>query len=89
MRRIFVGLARDRQRGHLLADWVREAGTNGPGPARGFAGFLRQDWDAVLAGMTRDSGVVEGARQPFKTIKRQMYGRGSFRLLRTRVLLRS
>jgi len=29
---------------------------------RGFAGFLRQDWDAVLAGMTLtySSGVVEG-----------------------------
>ena len=59
--RVFAGLVRDR-RGHLLADWVREAETNGPGPVRGFAGFLRQDWDAILAGMTLDysSGVVEG-----------------------------
>ncbi|MGQ4479937.1 ISL3 family transposase [Streptomyces sp. SAS_276] len=59
--RVFAGLVRDR-RGHLLADWVREAETNGPGPVRGFAGFLRQDWDAVLAGMTLhySSGVVEG-----------------------------
>jgi transposase len=41
---------------------VREAETNGPAPVRGFAGFLRQDWDAVLAGMTLvySSGVVEG-----------------------------
>ncbi|WP_405844585.1 ISL3 family transposase [Streptomyces sp. NBC_01518] len=59
--RVFAGLVRDR-RGHLLADWVREAETNGPGPVRGFAGFLRQDWGAVLAGMTLaySSGVVEG-----------------------------
>ncbi|MDI5903958.1 MULTISPECIES: transposase [Streptomyces] len=59
--RVFTGLVRDR-RGHLLATWVREAETTGPGPVRGFAGFLRQDWDAVLAGMTLDysSGVVEG-----------------------------
>ncbi|WP_369254296.1 hypothetical protein [Streptomyces sp. R35] len=58
---VFAGLVRDR-RGHLLAGWVREAETNGPGPVRGFAGFLRQDWDAVLADMTLDysSGVVEG-----------------------------
>ncbi|MET7622520.1 hypothetical protein [Streptomyces sp. NPDC005408] len=48
--------------GHLLAAWVREAESNGPGPIQGFAGFLRQDWDAVLAGMTLaySSGVVEG-----------------------------
>ncbi|MFD7477809.1 hypothetical protein ACFV8Z_38310 [Streptomyces sp. NPDC059837] len=59
--RVFTGLVRDR-RGHLLGDWVREAETNGPGPVRGFAGFLRQDWDALLAGLTLDysSGVVEG-----------------------------
>ncbi|MFE1986067.1 hypothetical protein [Streptomyces mirabilis] len=59
--RVFASLVQDR-RGHLLADGVREAETNGPGPARGFAGFLRQDRDAVLAGMTLDysSGVVEG-----------------------------
>ncbi|MDX3635823.1 ISL3 family transposase [Streptomyces europaeiscabiei] len=59
--RVFTGLVRDR-RGHLLTTWVREAETTGPGPVRGFAGFLRQDWDAVLAGMTLDysSGVVEG-----------------------------
>ncbi|MEU0820224.1 ISL3 family transposase [Streptomyces mirabilis] len=59
--RVFTGLVRDR-RGHLLAAWIREAETNGPAPVRGFAGFLRQDWDAVLAGMTLaySSGVVEG-----------------------------
>jgi hypothetical protein len=58
--RVFAGLVRD-WRGHLLADLVRKAEINGSGPVRGFAGFLRQDWDAVLAGMTLDysSGVVE------------------------------
>ncbi|MFG3208004.1 hypothetical protein [Streptomyces sp. NPDC048192] len=59
--RVFASLVRDR-RGHLLAEWVRKAETDGPGPVRGFAGFLRQDWNAVVAGMTLDysSGVVEG-----------------------------
>jgi transposase len=59
--RVFTGLVRSRH-GHLLAAWVREAETNGPDPIRGFARFLRQDWDAVLAGMTLaySSGVVEG-----------------------------
>lgn len=59
--RVFAGLVRDR-RGHLLAGWVREAETNRPGPVRRFAGFLRQDWDAVFAGMSLNysSGVVEG-----------------------------
>jgi transposase len=73
--RVFTGLVRDR-RGHLLAAWVREAETNGPAPVRGFAGFLRQDWDAVLAGMTLVLQLRRRRRprQPFKTIKRQMYG---------------
>ncbi|MEU9152936.1 hypothetical protein AB0D59_20830 [Streptomyces sp. NPDC048417] len=48
--RVLTGPVRDR-RGRLLATWVREAETNGPGRGLGCAGFLHQDWDAVLAGM--------------------------------------
>lgn len=55
---------------------------------KGFAGFLRQDLDAVTAGLTLpwSAAVVEGHMNRMKTLKRTMYGRASFGLLRARVL---
>ena len=49
---------------------------------------LRRDLDAVTAGLTltQSSGPVEGNVNRIKTIKRQMYGRASFTLLRKRIL---
>jgi transposase len=50
---------------------------------------LRRDLAAVTAGITLpwSSGAVEGNVNRIKTIKRQMYGRASFDLLRKRILL--
>ena len=50
----------------------------------------RQDLDAVTAGLTLEwsSGRVEGNVNRVKTLKRAMYGRASFRLLRIRILTR-
>ncbi|MET8329443.1 transposase [Streptomyces sp. NPDC005181] len=78
------------QRGYLLNDWIRQAELDGPKPMSGFAGFLRRDLDAVTAGLTLswNSGVVEGHVNRVKTLKRAMYGRASFTLLRTRILTR-
>ncbi|MEU1077058.1 MULTISPECIES: transposase [unclassified Streptomyces] len=78
------------RRGHLLMDWIRQAEQDAPVPVRGFGGFLRQDLDAVTAGLTPEwsSGVVEGNVSRVKTIKRSMYNRASFRLLRIRILTR-
>jgi transposase len=49
---------------------------------------LRQDQAAVAAGlkMPWSTGPVEGQINRLKTIKRQMYGRANFDLLRQRVL---
>ncbi len=47
----FADLARPR-RGYLLLEWIRQAEQDAPKPVRGFAGFLRQDLDAVTAGLT-------------------------------------
>lgn len=59
---------------------------DGHGPMRSFAGFLRQDLDAVTAGLTHKWGNgVEGQVNRVKTLKRAIYGRESFRLLRTRI----
>jgi transposase len=50
---------------------------------------LRRDLAAVTAGFTLpwSSGAVEGNVNRIKMIKRQMYGRASFDLLRKRILL--
>ncbi|MFJ9683674.1 transposase [Streptomyces sp. NPDC101194] len=52
---------------------------------------LERDLAAVTAGLTLpwSSGIVEGHINRIKMIKRQMYGRASFGLLRKRVLLAS
>jgi transposase len=49
------------------------------------------DRDAVIAGLTLpwSSGVVEGHVNRIKMLKRQMFGRAGFHLLRKRVLLYS
>jgi transposase len=56
---------------------------------RSFAASLRRDEAAVAAGLTLpwSSGAVEGHVNRTKLIKRQMYGRATFALLRRRVLL--
>ncbi|MFF5715172.1 transposase [Streptomyces sp. NPDC012756] len=80
-----------KRRGEFLLEWIRQAEQDGPAPVRSFAGFLRQDLAAVTAGLTLEwsSGKVEGNVNRIKTVKRAMYGRASFRLLRIRVLTRS
>ncbi|POX44004.1 hypothetical protein C3488_34250 [Streptomyces sp. Ru72] len=88
--RVFADLVRHR-RGYLLLEWIRQAEQDAPKPMQGFAGFLRQDLEAVTAGLTLpwSSGVVEGHVSRVRTLKRAMYGRASFALLRTRILTQS
>jgi transposase len=68
-----------------LDDWIRAAEGGG---FKGFAGSLRQDRDAVHAALTLpwSTGPVEGQINRLKVIKRSMYGRAGFDLLRQRVL---
>ncbi|MEU1666328.1 ISL3 family transposase [Streptomyces sparsogenes] len=85
--RAFADLVR-HQRGHLLPQWIRQAEQDAPKPMSGFDGFLRRDLDAVTAGLSLpwSSGAVEGRVNRVKTLKRVMYGRASFELLRARIL---
>ncbi|WP_419184065.1 hypothetical protein [Streptomyces caniscabiei] len=55
----------------------------------GFALHLLRDLDAVTAGLTLDwsSGSIEGAVNRIKKIRRQLYGRAGFELLRKMILL--
>ena len=74
--------------GDRLQDWITDVASTDAPPLRSFANGLRHDLDAVTAGLTTDysSGAVEGTVNRIKTIKRQMYGRASFDLLRKRIL---
>lgn len=85
--REFAEMLTERQ-GHRLADWMSDVETDGAPALRSFSRGLRNDLDAVTAGLTTDysSGAVEGTVNRIKMIKRQMYGRAKFDLLRKRIL---
>ena len=73
-----------------LEAWLAavEAGDGQP-ELRSFAAGIRHDQQAVANGLTLpySSGKVEGAVNKIKMLKRQMYGRAGFAMLRTRVIL--
>jgi transposase len=75
--------------GHQLTDWIANAIDSGLAGISHFAQGLIADLGAVTAGLTLpwNSGPVEGNVNRIKMIKRQMYGRANFDLLRKRVLL--
>ena len=79
----------DAHDGDLLDRWNQKAEATGLAPLGSFAHGLRQDHDAVAAGVSLswNSGPVEGHVNRIKMIKRQMFGRASFSLLRKRILL--
>ena len=54
-----------------------------------YANGLKQDYDAVKNAILYDynNGLAEGSVTKIKLIKRIMYGRNSFQLLRAKVLL--
>jgi transposase len=83
----FVGLIRKQSRG-TLKDWLSRTGASPCPEVRGFAEGIRRDESAVDAAVTTgwSNGPVEGHVNRLKTIKRQMYGRAGFALLRLRVL---
>jgi transposase len=85
----FVRLLHERQ-GTALEAWVVEVTTSGLPHLRAFAAGLRQDWAAVQAGLTLSwsNGPTEGHVNRIKMIKRMMFGRAGFTLLRQRVLHR-
>jgi transposase len=70
-----------------LGEWLAKAGASPCGELRNFAAGLRADEAAVGAALTEEwsNGPVEGQVNRLKTIKRQMYGRAGFQLLRARV----
>jgi transposase len=74
--------------GQWLDQWIGTVEDDTLAPLASFARFLRRDHDAVRAGLTLEhsSGKVEGTVNKIKMLKRQMFGRANFDLLRIRVL---
>jgi transposase len=78
-----------KRRGQDLPSWLTAVKTDDLPALHAFANGLERDLDAVTAGLTLpwSSGPVEGHVNRIKMLKRQMFGRASFPLLRKRVLL--
>ena len=84
----FAQLVRQRQPAQL-DPWLARAAESPLAPLQRFAKGLRDDDDAVRAGVTLpwSNGPVEGPSNRLKTLKRQMFGRASLDLLQRRFLL--
>ena len=75
--------------GDRLDGWITAVEADDLPGLHSFTTGLRRDRQAVTNGLSLpySSGVVEGNVNRIKMLKRQMYGRASFDLLRKRVLL--
>lgn len=86
--REFAGLLTNRRGGDLAA-WMTTAETDDLPALQSLVQGLHLDQEAAVAGLTLpySNGPMEGANTKVKYLKRQMYGRASFPLLRQRILL--
>jgi transposase len=77
-----------KQSSATLAEWLGRGEAASDPDLRRFAEGIRRDEASVQAAVTGrwSNGPVEGHVNRLKTIKRQMYGRAGFVLLRARVL---
>jgi transposase len=71
-----------------LDPWLADSRSSTISQLRTFAAGLLKDYDAVRAALELEwsNGQVEGHVNRLKVIKRDMYGRAKFDLLRLRVL---
>lgn len=85
----FGQMIRERQADQLEV-WLKKAEASALPDLRNFATSLRRDYTAIQSGLSLpwSQGQVEGQVNRLKMIKRSMYGRGNFDLLRRRVLHR-
>ncbi|MCF4136916.1 hypothetical protein L1856_08880 [Streptomyces sp. Tue 6430] len=75
--------------GPPLPAWIDAVDSSQPPGLTGFALHLLRDLDAVMAGLTLHygSGGAEAVVNRIKKIKRQLYGRAGFELLRKMLVL--
>ena len=74
---------------HVLGRWLEEAKASDIKELQSLATGIYRDFDAVRAALATEysNGQTEGKVNKLKCIKRQMYGRANFDLLRQRMLL--
>jgi len=84
----FVRMLREHH-DEALEPWLDEVATSGLPALKRFARKLRQDLEAVRSSlrMSWSQGQVEEQVNRLRLLKRQMYGRANFDLLRKRVLV--
>ncbi len=77
--------------GERLDAWIAAVEADDFPQLHSFTAGLTRDHAAVVNGLTmhHNSGAVEGAVSRLKSIKRSMYGRAKFDLLRKKVLCRA
>jgi transposase len=83
----FVRMVREREAG-AFEPWLEETLASGAPDFENFGAGLRRERAAVEAALCSEysNGQTEGQINKLKLIKRQMYGRANFDLLRQRVL---
>ena len=83
----FAKMVRRRVRDQL-PKWLRAAAQSRLKELVGFARGISEDYEAVRNALTYEwsNGQLEGQVNRLKLLKRQMYGRAKFDLLRARVL---
>lgn len=81
----------DNRQAKKLDQWIKDARESDISSLKNFALGLLQDFAAIKAALSLEwsNGQVEGQINRLKNIKRQMYGRAGFELLRKRVLTNS
>jgi transposase len=87
--RSFAEMMTRRQGLLALEDWLTRVEADDQPQLHSFANGIRRDQQAVTAGLALpySSAAMEGNVNKIKMIKRQMYGRAGFPLLRKRVIL--
>jgi transposase len=86
--RAFAELLTTRH-GADLEDWMSAVEASALPALHAFARGLRKVQPAVIAGLSTpySNGPIEGANTKVKLLKRKMYGRAGFPMLRQRILL--
>ena len=76
--------------GNQLRGWIERVQHSGISEITAFANGLLRDYQSIenAINLPWSNGPVEGNVNKLKTIKRQMYGRASFELLRKRLVLK-
>lgn len=73
----------------MFQEWIDLVANSSFKSLKGFVKGMIQDWEAIKASIlyADNNGITEGNVNRLKNIKRQMYGRASFELLRRKVVL--